>query len=471
MRKNQHLTGRLVGILRNTKAERARFSAFAAFIAIVFLLGGGSRSDILSLVLLRPVALVFALYALLVADKEQFAIVRTPLLLLGALALLILIQIIPLPPSIWTQLPERKVIAGIYDVAGMPRPWSPIALSPSRAWNAFFSLSIPCAALLMFAIQGRGFRRQVLLVIWLAAISSALLGILQLAGSPRGPFYLYRITNNGLPVGLFANRNHQALLISIGILLSGYLIYRAQSWRTARVLLSALAAGMLLLFLLFLLIAGSRAGLVIGSGMLLPASYLAYYGFTNSQNGPKKFEIRNKYTRMFLTLGFVAAFLIFLASIYFSRSLAFDRLMNTGGDFELRSEIFPDIIRLVRDYFPIGSGFGSFEFVYKRIEGLDLLRPSYLNQAHNDWLQIVVEGGLGGVLILLAFLAWFVRRACAIFPRRGRALNLEALACVFVIVAFGAASVVDYPLRVPSLMAVFAIACGFLAPRRDQRIV
>jgi hypothetical protein len=68
----------------------ARFWVFAAFVGLVFLMGGGSRDDIASLVILRPACAFFAAYALTVAGPGDLARVRVPLLLLLALVVLVI---------------------------------------------------------------------------------------------------------------------------------------------------------------------------------------------------------------------------------------------------------------------------------------------------------------------------------------------------------------------------------------------
>ena len=61
---------------------------------------------------------------------------RVPLILLGALAALMAIQLIPLPPGIWTALPGRERYLEAAAAIGIPQPWRPISLtrtSPSTA--------------------------------------------------------------------------------------------------------------------------------------------------------------------------------------------------------------------------------------------------------------------------------------------------------------------------------------------------
>lgn len=427
------------------------------FIVMVFCLGGGSRHDITSLVLLRPLAFGFALYALLFLRMDQLRSVRVPLALLLALAAWLAVQMIPLPPWLWQQLPGRELFGEIHAAAGVEGVWLPLTMSPSRTLNSLMALVVPLAALLLFAVQEPERRRTILPVLWVLALASVALGIAQLAGAAEGPLYLYTITNNGLPVGLFANRNHQALMACLAILLSASMaaaaIMRGGNAR-GMVMASALAV---LLLLPFLLIAGSRAGLLLGLAMIVAAAWLLRLGQTGrarQERGPVLLQA--------LAIGGILVLLlaVFIAQ---SRSLALERLLASGGEFELRAQVWPTLVEMIGQHWLLGTGFGSFELAFKQVEPLELLRPAYLNHAHNDWAQWAIEGGLPALALLLAFIGWFTRRVVLLGPVLRTGLRPEVLTSALIIVTSAAASLVDYPLRVPSLMCVFALACGFIS--------
>ena len=151
-------------------------------------------------------------------------------------------------------------------------------------------------------------------------------------------------------------------------------------------------------------------------------------------------------------------------SIYFSRSLAFDRLFGRADVEELRGQLVPILTRMISDYFPWGSGFGSFEHVYRIYEPQEFLSPNYLNQAHNDWLQFSIEGGLPAILIAAAAILW-VGKQIFILAKNWTHLRYTkyyAVMAAIVMLLFLAGSIVDYPLRVPSLISLFAVmACIF----------
>jgi O-antigen ligase len=89
----------------------------------------------------------------------------------------------------------------------------------------------------------------------------------------------------------------------------------------------------------------------------------------------------------------------------------------------------------------------------------------YINQAHNDWVQLIIEGGVVVALILLSLLVWMARAIVAI--SLSRAARVRGIFWIGVFAIISAASMIDYPLRTP-LFQVVAI-WFLLALSRDRR--
>tara|TARA_R110002110_G_scaffold25329_10_gene94119 strand:- start:575 stop:1996 length:1422 start_codon:yes stop_codon:yes gene_type:complete len=444
--------------------------AFGAFMVAVFLTGGGSRGDIQSLIILRPLAILLGAYALWAMPPGRWKGRLFPLYITFALLALMLLQLVPLPPSIWGMLPGRGIFIDIADLAEIEQPWRPLTLSPSRTLNSLFSLAVPVTAIMLYLNLDETRRKSAIAIIIVLTTVSALWAILQITGPSRGPLYLYNITNEGAAVGLFANRNHQSVLLAATISMLGwYASHSAYRARFASVKFYASISAMLV-FLPLIFITGSRAGLVLMAPAIAMAAMLAYCGRYSKEQElqkqrPKKREwyyLPSQKIILIVCIIFVLA-IVFL-SIYSSRSLAFDRLFGNGEPEELRNLLLPTLIRMMNEYLSWGAGFGAFEHAYKIYEPQALLRPTYLNQAHNDWLQFPIEGGAPAILIGAVAVIWFVVKLGVVLTNWGRSryTKYTALMAAFVLVCFLAASAGDYPLRVPSLMAVFGvIACIF----------
>jgi O-antigen ligase len=151
---------------------------------------------------------------------------------------------------------------------------------------------------------------------------------------------------------------------------------------------------------------------------------------------------------------------IVVLTFLMSRAEALDRLLARDGTEELRFAMWPSILEMSGKYFPVGSGFGTFVEVYQIDEPLQLLDQTYVNHAHNDWLEIVMTGGASAILLAgIAIVVW-LRFTWALFSlrgRQGRDVTVGKLGAL-IIFMLAVASIADYPLRVPSLAAMLVIA-------------
>ena len=95
-----------------------------------------------------------------------------------------------------------------------------------------------------------------------------------------------------------------------------------------------------------------------------------------------------------------------------------------------------------------------------------MLRPQYMNHAHNDFVELFLTGGLPFVLLLAASLAVVVRnyfRGSA-EDRSEVSLMFRRLGAVILLLLFLASSY-DYPLRTPLMAAIFALSLVWTAGR------
>lgn len=440
-------------------SPRARFAVLVAFMVIVFLTGGSSRDDMPQLLMLRPLAFLFAGYAGAAINFQQFLRIRGPVFLLAALIAIIALQLIPLPPAVAHALPHRQLIGTIDTAMGMETPWRPPTLSPSKTWNALFSMGVPLAMLLLLGIQEPDSGRKVWVLVVALAMVSTLLGIVQLTGQPGGPAYFYRVTNPDSAVGIFANRNHHGVFLGTILLVCAWLFSTIEPRARSAPLQAAGVCLAVLLVVPTIFLAFSRAGLataalalLAGLPLLLASPYIA-----------RPVTLTRRRTvdgRWLLGLALIAGAVLIALVLISTREVASDRFVEANGTDELRLQLLPIFGQMIRDSFPWGFGFGSWEYVYKIYEPVEMLRPEYVNLAHNDWAQWLIEGGLAGALLILAAAIWYcgaVRDALAEYSRSKRNFRLMAAG---VIALLAAASALDYPLRTPTLMIYLTLA-GF----------
>ena len=154
-----------------------------------------------------------------------------------AIACLIAVHLVPLPPAVWQALPGRELVAANDRLAGLNGVWRPFSLAPGTTWNALYSLLVPFAVLLCGIQLDRDHLLRLVPVILAIGALSGLIGILQVIGDASGPLYFYRITNGDSAVGLFSNRNHHAIFLAALFPMLAWLAGRpAASPETARLL-------------------------------------------------------------------------------------------------------------------------------------------------------------------------------------------------------------------------------------------
>jgi hypothetical protein len=118
---------------------------------------------------------------------------------------------------------------------------------------------------------------------------------------------------------------------------------------------------------------------------------------------------------------------------------------------------------------PVGSGLGTFEKVYPLFEDDGEVPGTYVNHAHNEYLQIALEFGAPGVLLMAAFLAWFMASLGVIWFTRqefGSLLRIKMGASVALCVPL-LHSILDYPMRAPAVACLAAACIAVLVARRE----
>jgi O-antigen ligase len=291
-----------------------------------------------------------------------------------------------------------------------------------------------------------------LLVVPLALLG-VVLGLAQLAQGPGSGLRFYRPTNPAVAVGLFANPNHFAVFLAAAMPLAAV----ATAWVARRRRLRRAAAlginlALYAVLLLGMVAAGSRAGLVLG----LCAGVV---GLAIVRSAPAQISRAPLWV-------VAAGGAVLLAIAAFGLLLALARTESSSDVFRL--EMYRNTIAAAAEFFPLGSGFGTFEQVYRMSETPETVSRIYVNHAHNDWLELLLEGGLPAALLAGAAVAWLAsvaRRVWSKAPQDGADVDTMLPKAGFVIVAILLLhSLVDYPLRTTANSVLFAFGCALLVP-------
>lgn len=445
--------------------ERTAFAVVLAGFAVAFLFVGSGRDDVLSLLLWRPLSALMVCLSVALYGGEAWRRCRALVLFAIAVLLLLALQLVPLPPAIWAAFPGREFIADIYRSAGVALPWQPLSVAQARTWNALFSLAGPVAVLFAGLSLGTREHRRLLYVVLGVGLLSGVIGMIQAIGPSNGALYFYRITNNGVGVGLFANRNHQAAFLATlyPLLAANLSLFKGKPDTLFFHRSMTLAAGCLVLT--FILMTGSRAGILLA----VVGALFAWWVYRAPIAQGRVVGTRGRHRSRLVGLG-VAVLLLAVGLIVAAHTPALRRLLETDPSSELRLRAFPVVADAIGRFFPFGSGFGTFVEVYQVYEPDALVSAAYFNHAHNDFAEWLLTGGVPALLLLLwaavmagAALLTLHRRRAARPSDPDYATQILGRAGFGVIVMLALASATDYPLRVPSLLLYVTIAAVWCA--------
>ena len=455
------------GIVRST-GYSARSRLLALFIVLAVILGGGGTPNPSTEILLEIVFVAFAAaWIWLPGDSSATGPVAADRLTLGLIAVVLIVpvvQLVPLPPSVWTALPGRENELAALTLVGQEGSWRPISLSPSRTLASLLSMIPPLFCLYAVSRIELHERRLVLTAIVVMAIVTALLGGLQLTAGGRG-LNLYPEHHVGWVTGFQANRNAAADLLLIGLLaLAVWATPYIAAGRNRRPLqmnrrtLSLLTGLTALLLVIATVMTGSRTGILL----ILISGAAALAVFAPGRSG----ESGRPLSRSAHLLIAAGALALFAAFVILSGSTAVSRVALRFADIDRsRAEVWQDTWFALKQYWPVGFGMGGFQPAMLPAERLEVLDPSMPNRAHNDFLEIGLEAGLLGYAMLAAAallclaLAW---RAWRQVP----AMRRQVVFGLGVLLVLALHSMVDYPLRSMAIACLAGVAAGTLVRSR-----
>ena len=427
------------------------------FIVILFASGGSSRTDEIQVAILQPVSILFcALGVYLALRNDSILNSRILLWLVATMAALVLIHVLPLPPSLWQALPNQALVLEIDSSAKIEDAWRPLSLSPNVGRNSAFSI-IAVLAVALLAGQLDKNERWLLLPVLIAMTSiSGLVGLLQAVGSSNGPLYFYQVTNTDSAVGLLANRNHAATLLACIFPMLAAFASANKAQAVGRNSRRIWCAAIALVAVPLILVTGSRVGFLVGLIGLVGAG-LIYRPEKRPSANDKSTKQKNALLRNLVA----ASLIISLASLTFfmSRAKAVDRLFEMTPGEDGRFGFVQAAAKWAVEYLPFGSGSGSFADFYRIIEMPSGLSAVYVNHVHNDWIETALTSGVPGILLMVLSAVLYVVQSYRVWRfgnPAGRSINTARMAsvCVFILAV---SSLSDYPLRTPLLLSLAII--------------
>lgn len=433
------------------RSSHASLWVLVGFLIILWISGGASRADVLGQAVVRFFAFSALLGFLLLSPRFEWRSVKPIALFLLFSGVLVAAQLIPLPPFVWMGLPGRELFIKAAEVSGQAQPWRPLSISPSATANALGSLIVPAAVIVLAAGLSRECHWRLLDAILLLILAGCVLALLQFSGARfENPFVNYI---SGSVSANFANRNHFALFVAIGCLLApawGFRGSHGNKWK------GIFAISVLPFFFLTILATGSRAGFILGAIATVMGILIV------RKDVWRALRVLPKTMAITLIAGVIGVFSAgIVLSIVLGRAVSVDRILGSDSADDLRAQALPYVFKAAGEYFPAGAGFGTFDAAYRIVEPDALLQVLYFNHAHSDWVEVVLDGGIAGAVLLVSALGWILTATVRAWRRDEKDKTLARIGSVILFMIM-LASVVDYPARTPMIMSVVVIAALWL---------
>jgi O-antigen ligase len=455
------------------------FYGLIALLVFAPLFRAGNRP--LSLLVMELAALALLVWRFWSPPTVEQPLSRSGWIFLALLFLLPLAQLLPAPFGLWADLPGRAFYAEALRQTseGADLGWRAISLIPTETESAWLALLPPLAVFLAaIHLTSQQLLRLVLVFLGIAT-AEALLGLIQYGDGSDSVFRLGNTLMGDSASGTYINRNHLAGLLEMALPMGLALLAatvghgrpshasgsqggrRGRTFRqwlarfsVARLNQAALFGAATIAILLGLIFTRSRAGVSLAMlGILLCTLTFSY-----------RLGGRNVYGLMgtFTAVGVGLAGLIGLAPVW-SRFTLQDPIEDG------RWKIFDATTQAIGEFFPLGSGAGTFVDVMRRFHPADFPGVT-INRAHNDYLEWLLEFGLMAAVLVVVWLLFYVRQWGRVWKQGEwtpfRFAQAGAGIALFLMMLH---TLVDFNLRIPA-NAVFAafLATVFLHHPPDE---
>ena len=365
--------------------------------------------------------------------------------------MLALVYFLPISFDVWQSLPGRALYTESHAWLrgqGDDRDLFQLSIVPSETVLSLLVL-LPILGIFFSAASLPDQQvKSLVYVLLTVATLQALLGILQyVSGSPN---FLFGIKSHGQNAqGMYTNRDHYVALLEMTLpLLLGLVLYsigrkrlqREASFSVNKVLLLSFATIVVLVGAVF---SRSRAGIFL----IFLVVFLSSIIFSRHIGGRQSASFT---ATLLVTAGGITASLGLLPVL--SRFLTLDPFEDG------RWAIFETTITAIKAFFPIGSGPGTYDEVYRMFQPVE--QAFFLDHAHNDYLELLLEMGGGGVFIIVGFFLVYSYGWLCLRKRNWNQMMFLQVGSGLSILALLLHSLVDFNLHTPANFIVFAFLVG-----------
>lgn len=331
------------------------------------------------------------------------------------------------------------------DAAGLAVPRT-ISLEPFATQMTglhLFSLSVILSLSLIYVDSAKRLQKMVYMVA-IFGFAYAFYAILQALLSPTR---IYGIYERPTPFGSFVNRHNYAAFMEMAMAIPLGLIF-AGAVKRDKILLYITAVS---LMGISLLLSGSRGGLVA----ILAEVFLLLL-LTIRTRGVKKIALR-------VVLSVLLIGVVIGGAVVVGGETGISRFAETLNSKDVttdRTHIWSVTLKVISANLPFGAGLGAFGQAYTPYDDFNGLER--VEQAHNDYLQVLADAGLvgaliGGVFLVLLFLSARKSIASDNIFRRGVAIG--AISGIFAILVH---SLFDFVIHTTAISILFILLIALL---------
>lgn len=448
------------------------FSALLFLLVTAPLMRGGNRHVALIVIEAGALAFLAALVpSLRMPERFSLRTVALAFVVLSPIWLAVL-YLTPVPPEFWNAGAARAFYSELLGAFGNAQAaWRPLSLAPDATTVSLLA-SIPLVAAFLAGYLTTSRQLHTLFVVLVVvALAQVLFGLLQASGGQASSLYFGG--KGGRPFGTFANPNHFANYVSMGLVVYIFLAWSAMkrphhlgrhapgdSARTRSVILWGAGAVFLLVGILM---SRSRAGTLaaLGTG---GAAFLLMLAL-----GSRRHRRSWRKTALLTAIAVAACVALVGLDSLLSR-FDLDRLRN---DIPYRSIQAATTLDGISHFWPWGAGWGTYYSVYPRFQPSNLIGVA--NHAHHDYLEMLFEGGIFAALLMLTVAGLLLARGLALVRVAWRQRKLDgehmpAAVCGIALLGFLLHSLVEFSMHIPANAIVACLLAGaYLRPLAGER--
>jgi O-antigen ligase len=379
--------------------------------------------------------------------------------LLVALHGVVLVQLVPLPPAVLHLVSPGSF--AFYDrLSLLPlAAWRPISVNPGdTARGLCFLAGMSLLYLAVFReFEQQRWRRRLCAAVVAAGAVLAVVGLLQAASlAPTRIYGLWRPRWDWGVFGPYVSKNHyagymvMAVPLALAFAAEALLALRTE-WRARRVGWVALGG-----------VSGNALVRRAALALLLVVGLLA----SQSRGGLAAFAVAS--LALVLTLrrsraARAVVSVVVVAAVAWMALGGMLRGVETRGLRSNRLALWADAARMAGDFPLLGAGFNAFGTAYVPYQRVDTYE--WYGEAHNEYLQVLLDLGLVGAALVASVLVALFRRAWQ--AARLGPLDAGRLAALL---ALGSHNLVEFNWQIPANAATFVALAALSARRGDPEV-